>query len=512
MKSLVLTINLILMCVFVTDSVQGQNPTIRVRGQVFQTSGPLIDHELRIRFFSNDPVDTTVYTDSMGRYQISKELVNNSTQGVFSFILEDCDKTVITKTKNWNSSQGYDVEENIEICVDTSGACSVRIVILPNPSGGYNLVAVSNDAAKYEWSTGATTQNIKVQIADIYCVTVTDIHGCRSTDCIDVNTTDFQNCGVSISLRYSPDPRFVKMEAITKGSGNYSIKWNTGDTTQIIDVSQPGRYCVFLTDLGTGCQDSACFDVRSIHFGQGTDCSVWFSVQNFGGTQFILRAVNNRPQDPVKYLWSTGDTTQIIQVIGPGIYCVTATFSDGCVDEFCGPVIGGVNPSQCMVDIQTELIDPIGLWRITAIPIGFSFVSINWSNGAQTESTEVLGPGTVCLSVVYDNGCRARKCIKLPEGSITFRDETGHLNRSAVIYPNPVAESLFISLDDVSHNHTDRMIEVIIFDLNGKAVLARRENTISNQIELNMSGLVPGTYWVSIFDGKERKTYQIQKD
>jgi hypothetical protein len=512
MKSIVITINLILICLFATITVQGQNPTLRLRGQVFQTSGPVIDHELRIRFFSNDPIDTTVYTDINGRYQISKELVNNSTDGVFSFILEDCDKKIITKTKNWNSTQGYDVEEDIEICVDTSGACSVRIVILPNPSGGYNLVAVSNDAAKYEWSTGQTSRNILVQLADIYCVTVTDINGCRSTDCINVNSTDVQNCGVSISLRYSPDPRFVKMEAIAKGSGNYSIKWSTGDTTQIIDVSQPGRYCVFLTDLSTGCQDSACFDVRSIHFGQGTDCSVWFSVQNFGGTQYILRALNNRPQDPVRYRWSTGDTTQMIQVIGPGIYCVTATFSDGCVDEFCGPVLG-VNPSQCMVDIHTELLDPVlGLWRVTAVPIGNNFVSINWSNGAQTPSTELLGPATICLSVVYDNGCRARKCLKLPEGSITFRGEMDHLNKKVIIYPNPVMESIYIKLDDTASNKNDRSLELVIFDLNGKPVLTRRENTKSNQLELNIKGLIPGTYWLSIFDGNERSTYQILKE
>ncbi len=498
----------LLMFVFVSNvvvsiSTYAQVPTLRLTGQVFQTSGPVPNHEVRIRFFANDPSDTTVVTDSNGVYTFERLLANNSQQGTFNFVLEDCDKTIITRNRNWQSSEGYDLRQDFEICVDTSDDCSVRIVVLPNPSGGYNLVAVGQDIVRYQWSTGDSTQNIQVRRSDIYCVTVTDVNGCRATDCVDVNTSDVQNCGVTISLRYSPDPSIVRLQAIAKGSGNYRFKWDTGDTTRGIQVTQPGRYCVFLFDEGTGCTDSACFDVRQIHFGQGQDCAVWFSTLNLGGSQYLLRALNNRPQDQVKYLWSTGDTTSTIQVSTPGIYCVTATFSDGCRDIFCGPVLG-VNPVPCMVDIQTELKDPIGLWKVTAIPSGGNFVSINWSNGTQTESTEVLGPGTVCLSVLYDTGCRAKKCIKLPEGSITLKDND-EVVMGKLVYPNPFDGNLIVK---ASHSDQDQqIIRVSLVNWQGQTVLNSSLDGGKSDVNLDTSHLPSGMYILHIENASGASSY-----
>jgi hypothetical protein len=490
----------------------GQNPVLTVKGRVFQLSGPVPNHDVRIRFLSNDPLDTTVVTDTMGRFSIEKELINRSVQGAFSFILEDCNKTVISRTRNWDANQhGYSIEENIEICVDTSGNCNTRIVMLPNPSGGFNLAAVTNSAFSYQWSTGATTQIIQVTQPDIYCVTVTDTNGCRSTDCINVNVTDVQNCGVNIRLRFSPDPSIVRLEASARGSGSYSIKWSTGDTTNVINVTQPGRYCVFLVDNNTGCRDSACFEVRPIHFGQGTDCSVWFSTVSLGGTQFLLRALNNRPQEPVSYLWSTGQTTETILVNSPGTYCITATFNDGCKDVFCGPVIG-INPTQCTVDIQTELIDPIGLWRVTAVPSGGNFASINWSNGAQTMSTEILGPATVCLSVVYENGCRAKRCLRLSEGSISFTndDEFRFQSRVNTVYPNPFKETFFINYHSDNSNQT---VDVLLLDMMGKVRYRHQELAPGKEnIRVDTNHLPAGAYLLKIVFGEETQTFKVLKE
>jgi uncharacterized protein (DUF2141 family) len=487
-----------------------QVPTIRLTGQVFQTSGPVPNHDIRIRFFSNDPADTTVVTDSNGVYVFEKELINNSQQGTFNFTLEDCDKTVITKNRNWGAFQGYDLREDFEICVDTSDDCSVRIVVLPNPSGGFNLVAVGQDIERYQWSTGDSTRTIQVRRSDIYCVTVTDVNGCRATDCVDVNTSDVQNCGVNILLRFSPDPSIVRLQATAKGSGNFRFKWDTGDTTRTIQVTQPGRYCVYLTDEGTGCMDSACFDVRQIHFGQGQDCAVWFSTINLGGTQFLLRALNNRPQDQVKYLWSTGDTTQTIQVMNAGIYCVTATFSDGCRDVFCGPVLG-INPTPCSVDIETELKDPIGIWKVTAIPSGGNFVSINWSNGAQTESTEVLGPATVCLSVVYDSGCRAKKCIRLPEGSINFREGSGFSAKSeAQVFPNPFNQELQVQLQNLENQ--GGTLNLTLMDMQGNVVLERQNAPVDSPVSLDTNELKPGMYVLRVLENGLPRYWKVLKE
>jgi len=60
----------------------------------------------------------------------------------------------------------------------------------------------------YLWSTGATTQSIVVNSADLYSVTVTDVNNCTSSDAIDVSIyTGFTSQGLeSNSLRAYPLP------------------------------------------------------------------------------------------------------------------------------------------------------------------------------------------------------------------------------------------------------------------------------------------------------------------
>lgn len=497
-----------------TQFVHAQVPSLRLRGQIFQASGPVSGHTLRVRFFSNDPIDTTVVTDTLGRYLITKELVNQSSEGLFSFILEDCDRKILTKSRAWSSAEGYDIREDIEICVDTSDDCSVRIVALPNPSGGFNLVAVSQKVLKYNWSTGATTQTINVQSVGTYCVTITDSLNCRASDCFNLNVTDVRTCGVNIQLRFSPNPNEVRLEANGRGSGNYRFKWDTGDTTRTLIVTQPGRYCVFMFDQNLNCSDSACFDVRQIHFGQGKDCSVWFSIQNSGGPMFTLRALNNRPLEQVQYRWSTGETTQTIQVMSPGIYCVTATFQDGCTDEFCGTVVGG-QPTQCTVEIQTELIDPIGLWRVTAVsPQGLGFATINWSNGAQTPSTEVLGPGTVCVSVVYSNGCRAKRCIRLTEGTLNV-DNPIQTKSQAIgfeVFPNPVVDILSIKIDDgfwQSGFSTNSLVRIL--STSGKVLNSSLLMPYQGVYQMNVGILPSGLYLLQLEIDEEIRHFKFFK-
>jgi predicted nucleic acid-binding Zn-ribbon protein len=485
---------------------------VKLTGKVEENNQPVVGHEVRVRFQSNDPFDTIAITDSDGVYTINKEFQNNSTGGVFLYTLEDCDRTAINRYRIWNVTEGSNVVEDFELCIDTSGDCRVTIVGLPNPAGGFDLIARSEIPQSYEWSTGETSQIIRVTEGGIYCVTVTNQFGCRSSDCFTLLGSVAVRCNVSIVTRFSHNPDEVFLEAVPKGIGPYRYLWSTGDTSQVISVRQEGTYCVTLTDITTNCSQSSCFVVRAYHFGQGTNCNVWFSVTENMGV-FTLRAQNNRPLQQVSYEWSTGETTETIQVLQPGIYCLTATFSDSCVAEFCGPVIR-FNSGSCSVAIDAELLDTTGLYRLTAIPLNGDFARVVWSDGTLGPTTEARAPGTICVTVVYLSGCRAKKCIILGADVSTLKDDnsTSALasNTSVSLFPNPAGNLLNVNLDGLN---SFGQIEFVILDLNGRPVKKQLYDGDNSSLftQIDLSDLIAGNYILSISTDSEVKALRFSK-
>lgn len=85
---------------------------------------------------------------------------------------------------------------------------------------------------------------------------------------------------------------------------NRSYKWSTGETSETITVTAPGRYRVTVTDCA-GCSDTDEIEVsfEEIHADAGPDMTI------NKGDQAILTA-----QGGDTYLWSTGETTPSITV------------------------------------------------------------------------------------------------------------------------------------------------------------------------------------------------------
>jgi hypothetical protein len=95
----------------------------------------------------------------------------------------------------------------------------------------------------------------------------------------------------------------------SEGSGNYSYLWDTGETTQSINVNVEGEYCVTVTDLDTGCTFDACANLYVI---DPPDCSIEGSTSLCVGDQVQFCA---SVSDADIYLWeiSGSDAT----IVGP---------------------------------------------------------------------------------------------------------------------------------------------------------------------------------------------------
>ncbi len=110
---------------------------------------------------------------------------------------------------------------------------------------------------------------------------------------------------------------------------------------------------------------------------------------------------------PFSYLWSTGETTEVIMPQDTGYFCVTITDADGCVAEGCSHYVGGsIFNDSCDVWIvpiaNGELFaDGFG----TALPLDFL-----WSTGETTQSIIVSNSMEYCVTMTDGNGCSSFAC------------------------------------------------------------------------------------------------------
>lgn len=197
-------------------------------------------------------------------------------------------------------------------------------------NGSIDLV-VSGSASPYtfEWSNGATTEDISGLAAGYYTVTVTDANGCTQTLTVQVSspapivasaTKVNPTCGINGSINLS----------VAGGVAPYSYLWSNGAVTQDISGLSPGWYTVTITD-GNGCTTSLArklwgahpLKIRRISLTHASDntCDGAIDIKILGGTQ------------PFTYLWNNGATTQDLTNLCPGVYRVTVTDAQGCTAQ-----------------------------------------------------------------------------------------------------------------------------------------------------------------------------------
>ncbi len=101
-------------------------------------------------------------------------------------------------------------------------------------SGG---IASSN----YEWSTGATTEDLTGLTAGTYSVTVTDSAGCLVSDTFMINEPALLNT----TLIFSTDTIFCNAVG---GTPPYQYDWSTGETTSSVTDIISVQYTITVTD------------------------------------------------------------------------------------------------------------------------------------------------------------------------------------------------------------------------------------------------------------------------
>ncbi len=115
---------------------------------------------------------------------------------------------------------------------------------------GDTLNLIAGSFSSYAWSTGATTQNIGLSIANNYSVTVTNSFGCN-------NNHDFELIVKPLPLiNLGHDIVICEGMSHSLNVGSFSvINWSNGLSSQVVNLFEEGEYTITVTDANN-CSNS----------------------------------------------------------------------------------------------------------------------------------------------------------------------------------------------------------------------------------------------------------------
>lgn len=290
-------------------------------------------------------------------------------------------------------------------CAGDDGAIYTTIICVGGCTPPLNIL----------WSNGETTDDIDSLPPGTYILTVTDANGCKALQ--GCNSFVF-NFAPSLFLNTTPTDANCNQSdgsafvTVFGGTPPFQYQWSNGQTTDTAKNLAFGTYTIVVTD-SVGCVDSATvnvgnFNAPNIYFANVQDISCFGAndghAENyiwFGGTA------------PFQWVWSTGDSTNIIDSVGPALYSVTVTDANSCVVtdtvRINEPAI--LQLSETNVDLvcfgdSTGSIDltvtgGIQTW-VCCWVLDYNY---SWSNGATTQDQSNLKNGTYTVTVTDNNGC-----------------------------------------------------------------------------------------------------------
>jgi len=265
---------------------------------------------------------------------------------------------------------------------------------------GDNVTLTANVASplsiQYTWNTGETTQSIDAEESGSYYVSVVDGNGCPGmSDTVDVEVWGLPEPEVTTV----GTPSFCVGDTIflTTTEEFAAYLWtNTGDTTQTTYAVETGFYTVLVTD-SNGCQALSPENLITINANPNPTTTPDGTVEICDGDTLTITAVMAE-----SYLWTTGDTTQAIQVTQAGTYNVMATDENGCTGTSSDVIVIVNTPPSPVITPDGDVDFCLGGDVILSTG---DYVSYLWSTGANTQSILVNQSGNYTVTVTDSAGC-----------------------------------------------------------------------------------------------------------
>lgn len=387
-----------------------------------------------------------------------------------------------------NTATGCQAQDAVQLTVNA----------LPQTTAGPDLTLCLGDslflnatgAATYTWSNGAANGAYLIPSLGTLSLVVTGTNAaaCSSVDTVLVVVNDlpvltlatqFETCASNLPI------------LISASASNVSYAWSTGALSNAIEVSNPGIIDLTVTDLSTGCENSAATQINILPL----PTVVQDTIIGVCSASLPYSISANATGTALSYAWSNGQTTEFLTGSIAGAFEIEVVDANGCqnsgtfeVSILNSPV---VNAGQDQVICEDQ-------FPITLAASG-SAQSISWNNGSSSALLSISQPGTYVLTGVNSNGCSAvdsvviisDPCVGLEDQAFTFE-----------IYPNPTNSMLHIEFEG-------SLLDVTLRNMEGK--LLSKTSVHTSPITLDMTNYPSGMYLLQLTGENHMQTQRVIK-
>ncbi len=266
---------------------------------------------------------------------------------------------------------------------------SLEVVVnpLPKPSitgknkicrgGSVTLAATGGNS--YLWSTNETTKEITVTPAytTTYTVEATNANGCTSEATFTVEVVQEPKVhieGPSVSCSGTP----VTLTVTPEDSRTYTCIWKHNNSTKLAEAVNPTTTTTYEVEVFDGeCSKTL---THTVTVNKLEDPKIDGPAQICLGEATTL-TVSNNPNNFVSYQWSTGETTQSIEVkpavVGMSTYTVICTDANECTSEATIDIVVNALPDVTVTASTDVLCEGDNSVTLTASGAGISG-KYNW--------------------------------------------------------------------------------------------------------------------------------------
>jgi hypothetical protein len=205
--------------------------------------------------------------------------------------------------------------------VSCFGAANGSAAVMPNGSGA---------PYQFNWSNGATTNNISGLNPGLFSVTMTDAGACQTFLSVQINQPTLLLANATATPVSGVGLQDGTASAAPSGGvAPYSFAWSNGATTSTITGLASGSYTVTVYD------SRQCSQIQSVQV-NNINCTLSLNLLSsnppcYGALQGTAGVVVSGATGQVTYLWSNGATISSLSGLAAGEYAVIVQDAVGCV-------------------------------------------------------------------------------------------------------------------------------------------------------------------------------------
>ena len=370
---------------------------------------------------------------------------------------------------------------------------TIKVDILSPPSVSNNFLGADKQWCKnadtivmleaptgysYLWNTGDTTPAILTNEAGLYYVDVFEVNGCSVRDSLKINHDSIPNIASNFLGNNINWCANIDTIVTLKAPLGYKYSWSTEDTTQNISTNQAGTY--WANVIG----ENDCFvsDTITISLDSIPDISPNFLGSDRSWCANLDTSVLLFAPSGYKYLWSTADTSQTIEVSHEGTYWVNVIGENACFVSDTIAIIHLALPSKPTLNRTDDSLFSDADDNLQ--------ISCYWNFNKINDSTKYL--------ILQDTGIYFQKVTNSNQ-CVNFSDTMliAHLGVSVIqndfikVFPNPSYGTLYISSQQENFRYE-------IKDITGKVLARGKLNKGDNQLEIYH--IAHGNYILHVFN------------